>query len=342
MPKRPSKSVGRDAANRLTVLVDEVPTQDDVFKVTPARFAAAAARHPDVARLADARFSHTPAEFAAAIGDVDALIGWRFSTDEVSARARRLKWIQLTGAGVEHMLPLDWLPAEALLTNSSGAHAPKVREFVTMALLMLNSGVPLFATNQRQARWEQRFTRCIAGKTVVIVGVGEMGSAAAASAKRLGLTVIGVRRSGRPRRPVDRMVTPDSLNEVLPAADFLIVAAPLTRATRGLIGRSQLDRMKPEAGILNIGRAAVIDYEALGEKLARGALAGAVLDVFAPEPLPPDSPLWHVPNLMVIPHVSSDEPEAYIERLLDVFFDNVRRWRDGRPLRNRIDPIAEY
>lgn len=331
----------RNADRPLRVLVDEVPTQDYVFKITPERFAAALARHADAGDVT-ARFSQTSAEFADAVGEVDALIGWRFSKAGVATHGRHLQWIQLTGAGVEHMLPLDWLPRGAVLTNSSSAHAPKTREFVTMSLLMLNSQVPLFATNQRRALWDQRFTKSIAGKTVVIVGVGEMGRAAAESAKALGLTVIGVRRSGKPQRPVDRMVTPDRLDEVLPQADFLIVSAPLTQETRQLIDRARLDRLKPTAGVINIGRAAVMDYAALGDKLTRGELAGAILDVFSPEPLPPDSPLWHTPNLMVIPHVSSDEPDGYIERVLDIFFDNVRRWRARRPLRNTIDPVLEY
>lgn len=331
----------RNADRPLRVLVDEVPTQDYVFKVTPERFAAAAARHPTAGEVT-AHFSHSPAEFAATIGEVDALIGWRFSKAGVSTHGRHLQWIQLTGAGIEHMLPLDWLPKGTVLTNSSGAHAPKTREFVTMALLMLNSQVPLFATNQRQALWDQRFTKSIAGKTVVIVGVGEMGRAAAESAKALGLTVIGVRRSGKAQRPVDRMVTPDRLDELLPDADFLIVSAPLTRETRGFVGRQRLDLLKATAGVINIGRAAVMDYAALADKLTRGELAGAILDVFSPEPLPPDSPLWHTPNLMVIPHVSSDEPDSYIERVLDIFFDNVRRRRARRPLRNVIDPELEY
>jgi phosphoglycerate dehydrogenase-like enzyme len=342
MTRRVGRRPGGTASEPLTVLVESMPSPDDVFTVTPSRFAEAAARHPDVGALAVARFSHSPAEFADAVGAADALIGWRFSKAEVTAGARRLKWIQVTGAGVEHMLPLDWLPADALLTNSSGVHAPKTREFITMALLMLNSRMPMVAGNQHLRVWEQRFTGCIAGKTCVIVGVGEMGGAAADSAKRLGLTVVGVRRSGRPRRPVDRMVTPDRLDEVLPAADFLIVAAPLTGATRGLIGRAQLARLKPSAGVINIGRAAVMDYDALRDALAAGALAGAILDVFSPEPLPADSPLWHTPNLMVIPHVSADDSETYIARALDIFFDNLARWRSGRPLRNRIDPIAEY
>jgi len=332
---------GRKDDRPLRVLVDEVPTQDDVFKVTPERFAAAAARHPNAGALT-ARFSHTPAEFAAEIGEADALIGWRFAKAEVAARARNLRWIQLTGAGVEHMLPMDWLPAGAVLTNASGAHAPKTREFVTMALLMLNCRVPLFASNQRKSMWEQRFTKAIAGKTAVIVGVGEMGRAAAESAKKLGLAVVGVRRSGRAQRHVDRMVTPDRLDEVLPGADFLIVSAPLTHETRGLIDRARLDRLQPTAGVINVGRAAVMDYDALGDKLRRGEISGAILDVFSPEPLPPESPLWSTPNLMVIPHVSSDEPDGYIERVLDIFFDNVRRWRSGRPLRNAIDPALEY
>jgi len=121
----------------------------------------------------------------------------------------------------------------------------------------------------------------------------------------------------------------------------VLVTAPLTPATRGLIGRQQLDLMKPEAGIINMGRAAIIDYEALSAKLARGELSGAIVDVFDPEPLPSTSPLWRTPNLVMTPHCSSDAPD-YADRTLDLFFANLRRYLAGRPLQNEVDRTLQY
>jgi len=128
---------------------------------------------------------------------------------------------------------------------------------------------------------------------------------------------------------------------VLPKADFVIVTAPLTPETRNLLNRARLDLLKPEAGLVNIDRSPVVDYDALREKLVKGELAGAVLDVFQPEPLPADSPFWDTPNLVALPHVSCDDPR-YIDRLFDSWFENLARFLKGRPLRNRIDPRRGY
>jgi phosphoglycerate dehydrogenase-like enzyme len=137
------------------------------------------------------------------------------------------------------------------------------------------------------------------------------------------------------------MFRPDALDRLLPEADFVLVTAPLTPATRGLLGRRQLDLMKTEAGLINMGRAGIVDYEALVDKLTRGELAGAILDVFDPEPLPASSPLWRTPNLIMTPHCSSDAPD-YADRTLDLFFDNFRRYLARRPLRNMVDRALQY
>ena len=324
------------------LLVHTPPTQHDTFRVTPERYAAAAARHPALADRLDVRFVRDADDLPAALAEAEILIGWRVRNDDLPRSAPHLRWIQLTGAGVEHLLPLDWLPPTVSLTNSSGAHAAKAGEFAGMALLMLNNNMPFFATNQRAARWEQRFGTGIAGKTLLIVGVGEMGGAAARAAKRLKLEVIGIRASRRPHRAVDRMAGPEDLHQVLPQADFLLVTAPLTAATRGLIGRRELDLLKPGCGFINMGRARVVDYDALADKLERGELGGAILDVFDPEPLPPESRLWSTPNLLIVPHVSSDDAERYTPTVLDRFFANFARYLAGRPLRNCVDPRREY
>lgn len=141
---------------------------------------------------------------------------------------------------------------------------------------------------------------------------------------------------------VDEMFVPDQLLEVLPRADFVLVTAPLTSETRGMVARKELDLMKPEVGLVNMARAGVVDHEALAEKLTRGELGGAILDVFDPEPLPPESPLWGTPNLIITPHVSSDDAEQYTPRMLDLFFENMGCYLSGRPLQNRVEATREY
>jgi phosphoglycerate dehydrogenase-like enzyme len=138
------------------------------------------------------------------------------------------------------------------------------------------------------------------------------------------------------------MYGPADLDRVLPRADIVLLTVPLTAATRQLIGKRELDLMKPDAGLINLARARVVDYDALGAKLARGELSGAILDVFDPEPLPPDSPLWTMPNVVMTPHVSSDDVERYMPRTLDLVFANVSRYLAGRPLTNRVRPEREY
>jgi phosphoglycerate dehydrogenase-like enzyme len=271
----------------------------------------------------------------------DVLRDPRFPLRRLAEAAPALRWIHVIGAGIEPLLPLDWL-GKLTLTNNSGVHVEKTRESVMMALLMLNARVPAIAANQHRARWHQIFTPSLTGKTVLIVGVGEMGAAAASAAKALGLAVIGVRRGGAPRPGVDRMVATDALDTVLPDADFVVIATPLTQATRGLIDRRRIALMKPGAALLNIGRAGCLDHDALVVALGRGALSGAILDVYHPEPLPADSPLWHVPNLLLMPHVTSDDAERYMPKTLDLAFANAGRLQRGETLLNQVDPVLGY
>ena len=229
-----------------------------------------------------------------------------------------------------------------MLTNASGVHGPKGGEYAMTALLMLNHRVPHFATAQRAGRWEQAFTTPIAGKTVLILGVGAMGSAAARLARRFGLRIFGVNRSGKANPLVDRMYTPAALRRALPQADFVLATLPLTAETRGLVGRAELDLLPHHAGIVNLGRGAVIDNDALADKLRRGELSGAVLDVFSEEPLPASSPLWTVPNLIISPHCAADNSTSYAERALDIFVGNLERYLAGRRLVNLVDKTLGY
>ena len=175
-----------------------------------------------------------------------------------------------------------------------------------MAVLALNNRLPETVTNQKQAQWKQLYSTGIAGKTLLIVGVGSVGGSTAKFAKQFGLRVLGVRRSGRSHRYVDMMYRPKDLSKILPKADFVLITAPHTKETHQLVDAPMLDRMKRGAGLVNYSRAHLVDYQALCRKLERGDLT-AVLDVFDPEPLPANSPLWHMPNLLITPHSSSDD-----------------------------------
>jgi phosphoglycerate dehydrogenase-like enzyme len=323
---------------KLRVHVENDPAASPIFVVSPERFRAAARRYPAQARRLAVTFGTEPAD--PALRRAEVLIVGHFDPARLAARAPRLKWIQSTNAGVEDVVP--YLPAGVTLTNASGVHGPKGAEWALTALLMLNHGMPYFVARQKEARWAPRFATVIAGKTLVIVGVGAIGAEVARLARRFGLRVLGVRRLARPQRWVDEMYGPADLHLALSRADFVVVTTPLTPETRGLIGRRELDRLPRHAGLVNLGRGAVVDQAALAEKLARGELGGAVLDVFDPEPLPPSSPLWSTPNLLITPHCAVDDEVHYVARCLDIFFDNVRRYLAGRPFRNRVDPARGY
>ena len=258
-------------------------------------------------------------------------------TENLRQRAPKLRWIQTTGAGVDHLLPLDWLPAGVTLTNNSGPHGPKCEDFCTMALLALSARLPRLVDQQRRQTWEPVFSVPIAGKTCVVIGYGDLGQAAARAAKKLGLTVIAVTRTGQGTGviPVSR------IDEVLPQADFVIVTTPLTPETRNLMNRSRLALLRPEAGLVNVARAPIVDYAALAEMLRAGRLAGAMLDVHDPEPLPADSELWSTPNLILTPHVSCDDPR-YVDMLLDAWAANLRRLDANQGLKNVVDPARGY
>jgi phosphoglycerate dehydrogenase-like enzyme len=318
------------------------PESEPVFTTTRERWDAALARHPDLAPHLDVFIDWDCENFARSMTDSEVLLCWDLPTDNLRAVAPELKWIHIIGAGVEHLCPMDWVPEGVTVVNNKGAHAAKAGEFALMGVLMLHCHLPAIVTNQRASRWESLFSTPIAGKTALIVGVGSLGGGAAKQLKALGLTVLGVNRSGKPHPSVDEMVPQTRIDEVLPRADYVFVSLPATPDTVGIFDRARLERLKPGAGIVNVGRASAMDYDALADLLGSGHLSGAILDVFDPEPLPPDSPLWSVPNLIVTPHVSADDGDNYVPITLDIFFNNMRRYLEGEPLQNVVDPKLGY
>lgn len=327
----------------LRIHVCALTSQPDVFRVTEERVAAACLRHEHLARHVRFDWSWEHDRFAEGIADADIMIGWRFPRRELRAMAPRLRWITLTGAGTEHLQPFDWVWRGLALTSNSGVHAAKAAEFAGAAVLAMAHGLPFFATGKAERRWERRFTTCIEGGTAVVIGLGGMGGATARWLKqRLAMRVLGVTRTGRPFRWADKVVAVDGIDRVLPEADTVVVMAPLTDGTRNLLDRRRLGLMKPGATLLNMGRAAIVDYEALADLLETGHLAGAVLDVFDPEPLPVSSRLWTTPDLVISPHCSSDDIRNYIPLTLDLFFANLARFLEGRRLANRVSTRLQY
>ena len=327
---------------KLKVFFDGAYSRPTVFQITPERYAEATKRHRTLSKRIEVTIGESFDEMASMIGAVDIAMGFRFPKEMIRAGARSLKWIHNTGAGVEHLMPLEWLPERAILTNNRGIHRDKTGESALMAVLMLNNRMPELLASQRAKRWEPLFTGPIAGRTLLILGVGNMGGAAARVAKKMGMKVLGVRRSGGTHPAVDEMAKPEKLLKLLPRADFVLVTLPVTPATRHMLAARELDAMKPGAGVVNFGRAAVIDYEALRARLESGRIGGAVLDVFDPEPLPSESPLWGTRNLIMTPHCTSDDLEAYIPKTLDLFFENLDRLLSGKKLKNVVDRKLWY
>lgn len=278
----------------------------------------------------------------AALRRADILVAGRLDTALIGSEAGCLKLIQCTSAGVEKYAPFDWLRPSTVLTNASGVHADKVGEFALMATLMLHERVPAIATRQRHHNWARQLRGLAAGRRVLIYGVGALGGAVAERLHAAGFRIAGVRRSGGSVAAVQRMITPDRFHEELPQTDILILTCPLTPETRGLMGTREFAALPPGAGILNIARGGVIDHAALAASLQSGHLSGAILDVFEQEPLPADSCLWDVPNLMVFPHVSADAPDGYVDRCLAILADNLERAKAGRPWRNAVDRQRGY
>ena len=318
------------------------PESEPVFTTTRERWDAALTRHPDLAPHLEVFIDWDCDNFEASMQDAEVLLCWDLPTENLRAVAPELKWIHVIGAGVEHLCPMDWVPEGLTVVNNKGAHAAKAGEFGLMGVLMLHSHMPAIVTNQRDARWESLFSTPIAGKTALVVGVGSLGGGAAKQLKTLGLEVLGVNRSGKPHASVDEMVPTAEIDRLLPRADYVFVSLPATPETVGLFDRARLQRLKPGAGIINVGRASAMDTDALADLLRAGHISGAIIDVFDPEPLPSDSPLWQVPNLIVTPHVSADDGDNYVPITLDIFFANMRRYLKGEPLQNKVDPALGY
>ena len=261
-------------------------------------------------------------------------------------RAPRLRWVQQWGAGADWLMRRPKIAGhDFFLTNASGVHAVPMSEHILAMMLALARRLcrayrAKFARQWDRPEFDDVFE--LAGKTMPLIGVGDIGARTARIAAAMDMRVIGVRRHPEVSAPgVARMVGPDRLPEVLPEADFLVLTVPLTPETEGMIGEAEFALLKPGACIFNVGRGRTIDQAAMVRALQDGRLAGAGLDVTDPEPLPADSPLWAMDNVVLTPHYSGRTPR-YDERAMAIFLDNLARYRAGRPLRNVVDKGLAY
>jgi phosphoglycerate dehydrogenase-like enzyme len=259
--------------------------------------------------------------------------------------ASSLKWLHVFNAGVDHPVFAGVLARGIRLTTSAGSTAQPIAHTAIAGLLMLARGLPRWLDAQRRRAWEpQRGStapRDLDGQTMLILGLGHIGREIARLGQALGLRVIGVRRSPRsPADPVDELHPPAVLAALLPRADWLVIACPLTADTRHLVNADRLAQLPRHACVINVSRGAVIDEPALIAALTGQRLAGAYLDVFETEPLPADSPLWELPNVIVTPHdsVASAGNDKRINR---IFIDNLKRWVRGEPLVNEVFEIRK-
>lgn len=261
-------------------------------------------------------------------------------------KAPNLRWYQNWHAGVEWVRRYPALAEkEITITNASGVHAVPISEHIMALLLALGRGLQPQIHNQLRHHWRGATKESIfelAGKTMLLIGVGAIGSYTAKLATAFGMDVIGIRRNPtQTDENVSQMFGPEHLHDALPQADFVVLTIPLTPETEGLIGETEFKRMKPGAYIINIGRGRTIDQAALLKALKTGQIAGAGLDVTDPEPLPMYSQLWDVENVIITAHYAGLTPR-YTERAMAIFLDNLERYVAGKPLRNVIDKRLGY
>ena len=267
-------------------------------------------------------------------------------TAELLGAAPQLAWVQSYSAGVETVLAVPGLVEREglVLTNGSGAHGPVIAEHVFALLLHLTRGLSTYGEAQGRGEWARGGFdgKALAGRTLLVAGLGAIGDQVARRAKAFEMTVLATARTQRERPAhVDELVTSDRMDELLPRADVLVICLPLTAETRGLFDRKRLSLLPKGAYVINIARGAILDSDALLEALVSGHLGGAGLDVTDPEPLPTGYALWSAPNLVITPHVAGDA-ELTRQRRDALIDENLARFATGRPLLNVVDRAAGY
>jgi phosphoglycerate dehydrogenase-like enzyme len=279
------------------------------------------------------RFAADAAALAEALPGTEVLLVWDFLSDAVRdawPAADSVRWVHTASAGVDRLTFPGLLESDVTLTNSRGVFDAPMAEYVLGLVLAMAKDLPGTLAAQARREWRHRETEPVAGRTAVVVGGGPIGRAIARLLEAVGMAVELVGRRDF-----------DGLPRLLPRADWLVLAAPLTDATRGMLDADALALLRPSARVINVGRGALVVEPDLVEALQAGRIAGAALDVFASEPLPTGSPLWELPGAIVSPHMSGDLI-GWRESLVEVFRDNLARYRAGEPLHNVVDKSLGY
>jgi len=315
------------------VLVTHGMSSDDIERISA------------VAEGIDAAAAGTPEEAMAQAADAAVIQAGHWS-DELWKAAPRLKWVQSGGAGVERFMTPDFLASPVILTNAQGVYAVPIADHVMAFVLHFSRRFNDLVRKQIAHEWEEweerRSSDELCEKTLGVIGLGGIGSEVAKRAKAFGMRVIATRR--RPESPLqyaDEVRGPDEMAWLLRESDFVALCSALTHETRHLIGEQELKLMKPTAYLVNIGRGGLVDEQALVLALRASEIAGAGLDVFEHEPLPADSPLWDMPNVMITPHDAGSSPRSH-ERFMGLFVENLRRFVAGEQLLNVVDKRAGY
>lgn len=253
----------------------------------------------------------------------------------------KLKWAQAMTAGVESWLALPDLPPDLVLTNARGTHRESMPENIIAAMLYVTKPFAAIAEDQKRSHWGQRVAQPINGKTLGILGLGEIGGEVARIAHALGMRVIGTKRRPGPVAQVDVVLPPEGTDEVLAESDYVLLLLPATPWTNDFFDAARLARMKKSAWLLNFGRGHLIKDDDLVAAVKAGGIAGAVLDVFRQEPLPKEHPFWTTEGIMVLPHIGGPHPhrDSIVARL---FVENLRHYLAGEPLKQVVDRAAGY
>ncbi|GIV00754.1 MAG: 2-hydroxyacid dehydrogenase [Actinomycetota bacterium] len=294
---------------------------------------------PLVADAVELRFADTVEALAAALEGADVLFAWSGGRDLLRpawGSAGSLRWIQAASAGVDGLLFPELVDSDVVLTNARGVFERPIAEHVMAVLLLFAKDLRGVLERQRRREWRPRDTETLEGKRLLVVGVGSIGRAVARTAKAFGMTVRGVGRTTRPDALFGTVMGVDELHDALGWADVVVDVLPATPATHHLFDAEAFAAMNPGVRFVNVGRGSTVDEVALVEALRSGRIAAAALDVFETEPLPRESPLWELPNVVITPHVAGDVA-GWREAVVEVFVENLERYLTGEPLKGVVD-----
>ncbi|MFN7517582.1 MAG: D-2-hydroxyacid dehydrogenase [Dolichospermum sp.] len=253
-----------------------------------------------------------------------------------------LRWHHAPNAGVNHILTPKYLQRDLILTNGAGVHGIPIAEFVITYLLAYCKQLPSLYQLHNEHNWQRDLPiQELFDKTLLIIGAGGIGQEIAVRAQAFGMRIFGSCRHPEPLPNFDKVVGANEWKQLLPESEFVVIAAPLTLETKGMIDMETLGLFRPDSYLINIARGAIVDESALTTALEKGWIAGAALDTVFTEPLPAESPLWTLPNVFITPHCSGNSPRVK-ERTIALFLENLTRYRQGQQLRNVVDKTAGY